>query len=110
MLPILTPEQLFSAFIFEAIAFAVLVYYARRGDKKLTGLESEVAQIPSLKSEISATRKALSEAKLGREQLNQSINRLLLRPDILLECLSAANSDSERVECIKKLMGEDTNG
>ena len=113
MLPIvLTPEQLVIAFLIEALAFAVLVYYAFKGDKKLSKLESEVAEIPSLKSELSATRKELSEAKIGRERLNRSIDRLLSQPDVLQECLSSATTDQERVECIKKIMeetGEPTN-
>jgi hypothetical protein len=109
MLPILTPEELFYAFLFEAGAFALLVYYARKGDRKLSKLESEVAEIPSLRSELSATRKDLLAAKAGRERLNESINRLISQPDTLLECLSTAKTDGERAECIKKLMGAGTN-
>ena len=100
----ITPETLFWAFIFAAIAFLAMIVYFRCTVSGLYG------QIVGLRNELSGARKELAAAEAGREKLTSAVNRLILRRDDLLACLNAARNDEEKVACIMRLMGEDQNG
>lgn len=108
MLPELTPEILFWAFVFAALAFTGMVIYAKLGSRLLVDLNKEVV---GLRSELKSARAELAVAENGRKLLISRIDRLIMRRDDLLACLNAAETDAEKVACIMRLMGaEGTDG
>lgn len=106
MLPTLTGDILFFAFIFAALAFVGLVvysYYANeKNSKQMTELQQEVV---SLRGELKIASKDLGLAETGRKLLISRIDRLIMRRDDLLTCLNAAQTDEDKVACILRLMG-----
>lgn len=104
MLPTLTPGLLFWAFIFASLAFAGMVLYTEKGYRQMIELQREIV---GLRGELKNARSELAVADAGRKILTAKIDRLIMRRDDLLACLSAARNDEEKVACILKLMGED---
>lgn len=104
MTPQITPEMLFVAFCFAALCFAGMALHYRKIPGKMSELQAVMA---SLRNELQVARKDLAAANVGREKLQASIDRLILRRDDLMKCLNAARDDKERVACILRLMGDD---
>lgn len=100
---IISNDILFYAFLFAAFVFFVMAYvfnvmYARMGI-----LNKNLKDVIKSKQEL---QMILKDAMARGDLLQKSLDKLIFRRSELSDCLNAAQTDEERVACIKKLMEE----
>lgn len=96
---IISQADMFGLFIFAAVMYCIgtaVVYFS-------VGALRENNR--ALQSKIEELSDKLDTSDRAKSQLQRSIDSILLRPDYLLNCLQTAQTDDEKKECIRNLMG-----
>lgn len=93
---LISNDMLFYAFLFAAFVFFILAYifhvmYSRMG---------------ILNTNLECHKVKLKESMATGDRLQKSLDKIIFRRTELSDCLNAAQTDEERVACIKKLMEE----